>query len=279
VLHARKKIINEEDEVKSNISITSINVETLQKISKKKLTLIKKVGYVLILGTLVGLMSFGYYQGLKEKEDNKPNIDPTPITEIVHGMDYDFSNNIGTKEVDGIVYDLDKIKQDLGMLYYYAEPLTNEEIDKQFLGIAEYIKTIDKKNMTISNPNNIFDIHGYSSEKHDQIPEEIMIQIDKETNAKFEAATLNHPEYNGVVEIYYNMDYSGHGFDYIHGKVYFKDLTLKDKEQFVRDWKYQLNLLRRTFERARLDPEPDVPFPLSEVNVDIDNCVVYIKKL
>jgi hypothetical protein len=202
----------------------------------------------------------------------------TPISEIIKGIEEVNTNELGTKEVDGVLYDLDLMKQDLGLMYYYAEPLTNDELNKEFIGILNYIAQISKANDKLPIDKG-YDLYGFNMEKQAQIPNDLFIKYADKAYETLWDIQDNHPEYSYVVDIYLSETANSKVWDYEEGKIKFEELTKQDKGKFVKDWKYNFNYWQQTYKEAGLNPNPDIQLTSTSFEIDMENKVVYIKQI
>ena len=85
-----------------------------------------------------------YYVWVKDASDNLAQYTETIEISYNLAQKFDHLNWLtpaeGTRVVDGVTYNLAELKAEYGDLYRFVEPLTNEEIERRFAYLAEFIE-------------------------------------------------------------------------------------------------------------------------------------------
>ena len=237
----------------NKIKITNINDKTIKHLSTNKLKLQKTIAIVLFSAAIAVpgiILNYNY----NKMNDLMPTMFYEPADEIVLDM---YQEDLGYATINGTKVNLNEMRSNLGAMYYYFEPLTNNQIDDQFVGISKYISRINKVNATITNDDDQYDINGYLMSDYGLMAGNFEAVIaENKNNLMMFGQTYNHM--NMMSKIYDLEEFPNRCFEYINGKLPFDNLSTTEKEKFVRDWKYYFDMIKSARMMSNLDPKPAI---------------------
>ena len=261
-----KKIINEEVKEsldnKDNIVLTSINSEAIKKISNKKVSLQEKAINALLATLILGGAAFGGYKYYEYQKALDIEISQIPTIEEI------MEDQTGTIIFDGEEINIEDLKEQYGLAYYFYEPLTDEQINEQFRGIMKHTTEMLNKSIDVDESIGVCDQYGFFIIwKHDY---EIMKALQKADIEYLKPVLLENAQY----QKYFNAgnpikDYTdGFQYGYMDIASYLNSLleqsspsynvdslSMEVKSFYVKYWKYSMSAIKQAIKDYNLEKE------------------------
>jgi len=179
---------------------------------------------------------------------------------------------LGEKKVNDIEYNLDQIRKTYKDLFYFYEPLSENEIKNEFQSVITYELKVIK---VMHQSENLLSIHGYNYEpinsdcfinayktKQQVLYSELMKDLDYRVYLWDIDKSSNRP-----TKWYFNK--SGDEIStivsrdinkYITNQIAIEDVNILDKEMFVRNFKFETWIASNARESCNLSTNPDISY-------------------
>lgn len=195
----------------------------------------------------------------------------------IHESTYDLNLIIGdmkSSELDNKEYNLDVIKQEKGNLYYFYEPLSQEEIENEFVALSLYHEKYENFTQQVTD-STIAYVYGfdYQLDNSDQFIDLYKNNLNKEYQTLMSDAQYNQYLWNTDMNFekpksYYFLNSDNHIVSVVINSVYryfsndikLEDISLLDKEMFVRKTKFEIWIASKTRSEIDLNEYPEVSF-------------------
>lgn len=195
----------------------------------------------------------------------------------IHESTYDLNliiNDMKSTELDNNEYNLNEIKQDKGNLYYFYEPLSREEIEDEFIALSLYHEKYENFTHQVTDTTIAY-VYGfdYQLDNSDQFIDLYKNNLNKEYQTLMSDAQYNQYLWNTDMNFekpksYYFLNSDNHIVSVVINSVYryfsddikLEDISLLDKEMFVRITKFEIWIASKTRFEIDLNEYPEVSF-------------------
>jgi len=206
-----------------------------------------------------------YYIWVKDASDNLAQYLETIEMSYNLALKFDHLNWLtpaeGTRDVDGVTYNLAELKAEYGDLYRLVEPLTNEEIESRFEYLARFMELQKEKALNCDCLNwyiegglksskeiDILNTKTFNSEMNQ------MYQMNDSNFDLFKKYYIFNNFLNGYTVSYPQKFTSISGVNGV-GTDIINYANLEEKEYFVKDYTYQYEKILRMYKQLGLEVE------------------------